>query len=81
MLSLKSFGVPYLSPLVPGNYQGMKDLVARSPLWWMKKRPAFLFTGNRERVADSTVDYVQGSTNDVLDPLKFKEERKERKER
>lgn len=42
MLSLKSLGVPYLSPLVPGNFQGMKDLLIRSPLDWMKRRPSFL---------------------------------------
>lgn len=42
MLSLKSLGVPYLSPLVPGNLQGMKDLLIRSPLVWMNRRPEFL---------------------------------------
>jgi hypothetical protein len=42
MLSLKSLGVPYLSPLVPGNFQGMKDLLIRSPLDWMNRRPSFL---------------------------------------
>ncbi|MBD2871432.1 spore germination protein [Paenibacillus arenilitoris] len=42
LLSLKSFGVPYLSPLVPGDFQGMKDLIVRGPLSWMKDRPSFL---------------------------------------
>ncbi|MEK0317006.1 spore germination protein [Cohnella sp. 56] len=42
LLSLKSFGVPYLSPLVPVNAEGMKDLLIRGPLWWMKRRPSFL---------------------------------------
>ncbi|MDI4643926.1 spore germination protein [Cohnella hashimotonis] len=42
LLSLKSFGVPYLSPLVPVNAEGMKDVLIRGPLWWMKRRPAFL---------------------------------------
>ncbi|WP_108995820.1 spore germination protein [Paenibacillus agaridevorans] len=42
MLSLKSFGVPYLSPIVPGNFQGMKDVLIRSPLSWMNRRPSFL---------------------------------------
>nr|WP_238357461.1 spore germination protein [Cohnella zeiphila] len=78
LLSLKSFGVPYLSPLVPGNFQGMKDLIARAPLWWMWRRPSFLFTGDKHRVDESTIDYVQKPSNDVLDPLKFKEDRKER---
>lgn len=50
MLSLKSFGVPYMSPVSPENYQGMKDVVIRSPLWWMPKRPEFLHPANRTRV-------------------------------
>ncbi|WP_423802263.1 spore germination protein [Neobacillus sp. SAB-20_R2A] len=50
MLSLKSFGVPYMSPVSPENYQGMKDVVIRSPLWWMPKRPEFLHPENRTRL-------------------------------
>ncbi|RJE83636.1 spore germination protein [Paenibacillus sp. 1011MAR3C5] len=42
VLSLKSFGVPYLSPLVPGDKEGIKDLLIRAPIKWMKNRPAFL---------------------------------------
>lgn len=42
ILSLKSFGVPYLSPFVPGDYQGLKDLLIRGPFENMRKRPAFL---------------------------------------
>lgn len=42
VLSLKSFGVPYLAPLVPGDKEGMKDLLIRAPIKWMKNRPAFL---------------------------------------
>ncbi|HZG54866.1 spore germination protein [Paenibacillus sp.] len=67
-LSLRSFGVPYLTPAVPGNWQGLKDLLIRSPLWWMKSRPALLQTGDAERVGQETVAN-QGSQNEnVLDP-------------
>jgi spore germination protein KA len=52
MLSLKSFGVPYMSPVSPTDYQGMKDVVIRSPLWWMPKRPGFLHPANRSRLAE-----------------------------
>ena len=78
LLTLKSFGVPYLSPLVPGNYEGMKDLIARAPLWWMKKRFPQIFPVEQDRIDDKTVDQANEPTNNVLDPLKFKEERKER---
>lgn len=50
MLSLKSFGVPYMAPVSPENYQGMKDVVIRSPLWWMPKRPEFFKPSNQNRL-------------------------------
>jgi spore germination protein KA len=77
LLSLKSFGVPYLSPLVPGNFMGMKDLVVRGPLWSMKKRPAFLFTPDKYRLDSKMVEEMRKPPNNVLDPVKFKEEREE----
>jgi spore germination protein KA len=70
VLSLKSFGVPYMSPLVPGNFEGMKDTVMRGPLWWMKKRPALLHTPNRDRVGDDVVKSLKQSPSNTLDPLK-----------
>ena len=39
MCALKSFGVPYLSPLVPLDVKDMKDLVVRMPLWAMLEKP------------------------------------------
>ena len=53
MLSLKSFGVPYMAPVSPENYQGMKDVVIRSPLWWMPKRPGFLQPANQNRLSQN----------------------------
>lgn len=39
LVSLKSFGVFYLSPITPLNAQGMQDCFVRMPLWKMMKRP------------------------------------------
>ncbi len=69
MLSLKSFGVPYLSPIVPGNFQGMKDTLARMPLWSMPKRPALLHTPNDTRLGMKTKEMKHPPSN-TLDPLK-----------
>lgn len=55
LLSLRSFGVPYLAPVVPGNFDGMKDTVVRLPLWSMKRRPWLLRTSNQFRVGESTI--------------------------
>jgi spore germination protein KA len=66
-LSLKSFGTPYLSPAVPGDFQGMKDLVIRAPFWWMKKRPSFLHTQNKRRVGENS-GAIKQSQDNTMDP-------------
>lgn len=38
-VSLKSFGVPYFSPLAPLVKDDIKDTLVRAPLWKMNKRP------------------------------------------
>ncbi|MCS7458772.1 spore germination protein [Paenibacillus doosanensis] len=68
LLSLKSFGIPYLSPLVPGSLQGMKDLLIRGPLWWFKKRPTFLQTIDKRRIDPDVMDDIMNSSHNVLDP-------------
>ena len=65
-LSLKSFGVPYLAPAVPGNWQGMKDLLIRGPLWWMSERPDMLRTGMKNRVGRKTMDRRGAKTRNIL---------------
>lgn len=40
MASLRSFGVPYLSPLTPGDVRGWKDTLLRAPWWALRQRPA-----------------------------------------
>ncbi|MNR41636.1 hypothetical protein D3C85_1600460 [compost metagenome] len=68
MLSLRSFGVPYLSPLVPGNFQGMKDILARLPLWSMPKRPALLYSPNDTRLGKITQEMSEEAPNNTLQP-------------
>jgi len=74
LITLKSFGVPYLTPLVPGSFNGMKDLVIRGPLWWMKKRPMFLHTHDKNRISGKTAEQFKETQDEVLDPLKWKKE-------
>ncbi|PYI56881.1 spore germination protein [Paenibacillus flagellatus] len=69
MLSLKSFGIPYMTPIVPGNFQGMKDTVIRSPLWWMRRRPPMLHPGNDARVSKDQVEELERTKQNTLDPL------------
>lgn len=74
MLSLRSFGVPYMSPIVPGDFQGMKDTVMRAPLWWMPKRPGQLHPPNKYRLGSDT-EQIKEPPHNTLDPLKVGNER------
>ncbi|MEH7237130.1 spore germination protein [Bacillus sp. JJ1562] len=73
MLSLKSFGVPYMSPVTPGNYQGLKDVIVRSPFSWMPKRPAMLHPQNSDRLGKK--EEVKKAPNNTLDPIKVGNEK------
>ncbi len=39
LAGLRSFGVPYLSPLTPVKFSELKDVLIRAPLWAMRTRP------------------------------------------
>jgi spore germination protein KA len=49
LCSLRSFGVPYMSPLAPFNPENQQDVFIRYPIWAMKKRPKFISEGNLVR--------------------------------
>jgi len=38
MLNLRSFGVPYMSPLAPMKNSGLKDVLWRAPRWMLNRR-------------------------------------------
>lgn len=46
LCSLRSFGVPYMSPLAPLNPEGLGDTFFRRPMWALKYRPKFLSSNN-----------------------------------
>ncbi|MBA1334823.1 MAG: Nutrient germinant receptor inner membrane subunit A (GerKA/GerAA/GerBA) [Firmicutes bacterium] len=52
LCSLKSFGVPYLSPLVGTPYYELKDSFIKAPRISMQKRPESLSGGNDVRLRD-----------------------------
>lgn len=51
LCSLRSFGVPYLSPLAPLKTSDLKDVLVRSPLWKMDTRPHLTGEYNKYRQA------------------------------
>jgi len=52
LASLRSFGVPYLSPIAPTNVSDLKDTLVRAPWWDMKSRPTHISEKNVKRQAD-----------------------------
>ncbi|MDP4084986.1 MAG: spore germination protein [Bacillota bacterium] len=47
--TLRSFGVPYLSPMAPMQYSEMKDVLLRAPWWSLKTRPHLTGAYNQYR--------------------------------
>ncbi|WP_127531629.1 spore germination protein [Paenibacillus kobensis] len=51
LVNLRSFGTPYLYPIVPMVMSDLKDTLSRVPWWLMKKRPFITGTNpSRQRV-------------------------------
>ena len=53
MCSLRSFGVPYMSPFGPLIAQDLKDTVVRVPWWGMFSRPRLISQNNISREKNS----------------------------
>ncbi|MGI6357651.1 MAG: spore germination protein [Bacillota bacterium] len=49
LVSLKSFGVPYLSPVAPLTMSALTDTVVRAPIWAHRLRPLFYRPQDTER--------------------------------
>ncbi len=54
LASLRSLGVPYLSPVAPLNIRGLKDTFIRAPLWAMDRRPDSLDSPDTRRQSPET---------------------------
>ncbi|MFE5324650.1 spore germination protein [Paenibacillus sp. NPDC056579] len=39
LCTLRSFGVPYMSPIAPGMRKEWKDVIIRAPIWALNQRP------------------------------------------
>ncbi|KKI89176.1 hypothetical protein WQ54_28355 [Bacillus sp. SA1-12] len=50
LVQLRSFGVPYLAPIAPFNFNNLKDLFIRAPWWKMDERPEQVGKKNLKRL-------------------------------
>ncbi|MDA7026471.1 spore germination protein [Bacillus sp. CLL-7-23] len=53
LCSLRSFGVPYMTPIAPFIPKNAGDTIFRSPLWANKKRPELIGNDNKNRQGDA----------------------------
>lgn len=51
LVTLKSFGVPYLSPVAPLTLSGLTDTIVRAPMWQHRLRPLMYRPRDRYRSA------------------------------
>lgn len=51
LAALRSFGVPFLSPVVPFFGEDWKDVFVRAPWWAMRRRPHLYTRGSRQATA------------------------------
>ncbi|XEC94704.1 spore germination protein [Paenibacillus tarimensis] len=51
LCTLRSFGVPYLSPMAPMNSRDMRDVLMRAPWWMLNTRPRLTGEWNKYRQA------------------------------
>jgi spore germination protein KA len=58
LASLRSLGVPYLSPVAPLNIRGLKDTFIRAPLWAMDSRPESLDSPDTRRQSPGQMPQV-----------------------
>ena len=60
LCKLKSFGIPYMTPIAPKAKYGTKDTIFRYPIWINKSRPPGISVSDSPRVSeDSPVNSKQ----------------------
>ena len=50
LVNLRSFGVPYFSPVAPQIPSNLKDIFIRAPIWSENYRPALIAGANKKRI-------------------------------
>lgn len=56
LVRLRSFGIPYMAPFTPFNWQGIKDTLIRIPWPFMKERPQIFRVQNQVRMKGEVGD-------------------------
>jgi spore germination protein len=57
LVQLRSFGVPYLSPIAPFHFSNLKDIFIRVPWWKINERPQETGKRNLKRLGSRNRKY------------------------
>jgi spore germination protein len=57
LVQLRSFGVPYMSPIAPFHFNNLKDIFIRVPWWKISERPHETGKGNLKRLSSRNRKY------------------------
>lgn len=74
LCSLRSFGVPYMSPLAPVTPAEVGDTIARRPWWAFKERPRLISSENKVREGENQKPQPPGTRVMVNTNMKKGEE-------
>jgi hypothetical protein len=64
LVNLRSFGVPYFSPIAPQIPQGFKDVLIRAPRWSFYRRPSLTAGENDKRIPKGQMPSPSQGKND-----------------
>ncbi|KAF6582780.1 spore germination protein [Paenibacillus sp. EKM211P] len=69
LVSMNSFGIPYMVPIAPFYKSNMKDMLVRVPWWKMKKRPKMMGSSNQVRQATEQESFAEQAGEHGRDPM------------
>lgn len=61
LAALRTFGVPYLSPMAPLNPKGLKDTILKLPAWMIIKKPTYI-KSDRGKTSNEGIQYGNESS-------------------
>ncbi|CAG7653439.1 spore germination protein [Paenibacillus allorhizosphaerae] len=75
MATLRSFGVPYLSPIGPLSSSDLKDVMIRAPWWTMRNRPAYLSLQDTQRIGEELPQEIMDQGGQKGKTIRHEQER------
>ncbi|MBE3575531.1 MAG: spore germination protein [Firmicutes bacterium] len=73
MLSLHSFGIPYLAPMAPFIWEEQKDVFLRVPWWGLRTRPVAVGAADQIRGRANVAERLHGPPGAAQTPLPARE--------